>query len=82
MFLAENHGVAMLRVAIEEAVEDEEYWDNIDLWDYDGPIDTEENRDDHPEGFVYGCCEKHYGEEGCKVSWHEEETGDLKRRRA
>lgn len=59
MFLAENHGVAMLRVAIEEAVEDEEYW-----YHYDGPIDTEENRDDHPEGFVYGCCEKHFREEG------------------
>ncbi|PKX90711.1 uncharacterized protein P174DRAFT_411702 [Aspergillus novofumigatus IBT 16806] len=64
----------------EEAVQDEKYWDRIDLWE-DEEIDTEENREDHPEGFVYGCCGKCYGEEGCKVGWHEEEGRDRKRKR-
>ncbi|EAW19561.1 uncharacterized protein NFIA_026350 [Aspergillus fischeri NRRL 181] len=66
----------------EEAVHGKEYWDGIDLWE-DEEIDTEENREDHPEGFVYGCCGEYYGEEGCKVGWHEEEerARDRKRRR-
>ncbi|GIK03983.1 hypothetical protein Aspvir_008058 [Aspergillus viridinutans] len=64
----------------EEAVADEEYWERIDLWE-DEEIDTEESREDHPEGFVYGCCGRHYGEEECKVGWHEEESGGRKRRR-
>ncbi|GFF74101.1 hypothetical protein IFM53868_01241 [Aspergillus udagawae] len=64
----------------EEAVADDKYWQNIDLWE-DEEIDTEESREDHPEGFVYGCCGRHYGEEECKVGWHEEEARDRKRRR-
>ncbi|KAF7176018.1 hypothetical protein CNMCM7691_001193 [Aspergillus felis] len=64
----------------EEAVEDEKYWEDIDLWS-DDEIDTQENREDHPEGFVYGCCGRHYGEKECKVGWHEEEAGGRKRRK-
>ncbi|KAJ8194859.1 hypothetical protein LV157_002579 [Aspergillus fumigatus] len=33
----------------EEAVYDKEYWNGIDSWE-DEEIDTEENREDHPEG--------------------------------
>ncbi|GAQ05782.1 hypothetical protein ALT_3103 [Aspergillus lentulus] len=64
----------------EEAVQDEEYWGRIDLWE-DEEIDNEEHREDHPEGFIYRCCGKYYGEDGCKVGWHEEEARDRKSRK-
>ncbi|GFF32561.1 hypothetical protein IFM58399_03253 [Aspergillus lentulus] len=64
----------------EEAVQDEEYWSRIDLWE-DEEIDNEEHREDHPEGFIYRCCGKYYGKEGCKVGWHEEEARDRKRKK-
>lgn len=35
-----------------------------------GPIDTEENREDYPEGFDWSCCDKPGDEPGCKVGHH------------
>ena len=51
---------------------------NSDCWaDHDenchGPIDTEENRIEYPEGFLWNCCDEVNGDTpGCsKVDWHE-----------
>lgn len=73
-------GLRLLMLVAEEAVQDEEYWGRIDLWE-DEEIDNEEHREDHPEGFIYRCCGKYYGKEGCKVGWHEEEARDRKRKK-
>jgi hypothetical protein len=35
-----------------------------------GPIDTEENRKEFPEGFIWQCCEKTGDKEGCEIGKH------------
>ncbi|KAK3897101.1 hypothetical protein C8A05DRAFT_39350 [Staphylotrichum tortipilum] len=42
--------------------EHEEHW---------GPIDTEENRRDMPEGFLWTCCDKVGTEPGCTSAPHQ-----------
>jgi hypothetical protein len=51
-----------------------------DLWaDHDenchGDIDTPENQREFPEGFIYSCCEKRGGSEGCEVGNHQAVDG-------
>ncbi|RHZ65982.1 uncharacterized protein CDV56_109054 [Aspergillus thermomutatus] len=46
-----------------------------------GDVNTEEMRQEYPDKFYYPCCDREYGEEGCKVDWHEEDTSGRKRRR-
>jgi len=46
-----------------------------DLWaDHDerchGPVDTPENRRNHPEGFIWQCCEEQGNVKGCETSRH------------
>ncbi|KAF2862078.1 hypothetical protein K470DRAFT_244215 [Piedraia hortae CBS 480.64] len=46
-----------------------------DVWlDHDeqchGPINRSENRRDHIEAFIYACCDKRGGEEGCMKGPH------------
>ncbi|RTE68946.1 hypothetical protein BHE90_016676 [Fusarium euwallaceae] len=50
-------------------------WDG-DFWaDHDenchGPIDTEENREDYPEGFFWTCCDKPGDTLGCRKGKHQ-----------
>jgi hypothetical protein len=50
--------------------------DEADIWaDHEerthGPIDTEQNRKDHPEGFIWSCCDEFLGAtEGCQTGPH------------
>jgi hypothetical protein len=49
-------------------------WDS-DVWaDHDenchGPIDTQENQHNHPEGFIWTCCDKFGDEPGCRRGRH------------
>ncbi|MCJ1391949.1 hypothetical protein MMC18_004816 [Xylographa bjoerkii] len=53
-------------------------WDS-DIWaDHDenchGPVDTEENKEEYPEGFIWDCCEKRGAAEGCKIGWHKDKA--------
>jgi hypothetical protein len=46
-----------------------------DFWaDHDerchGIIDSEESRKEHPEGFIWDCCDEEGDEEGCEVGEH------------
>lgn len=41
-----------------------------------GPIDSEDNRRDYPESFVYICCDRHGDEEPCVTDWHREHEYD------
>lgn len=48
---------------------------NIDFFaDHDenchGPMDTEENRRDFPEGFYWNCCETDGAADGCEKGQH------------
>ncbi|KAG8626355.1 hypothetical protein KVT40_005300 [Elsinoe batatas] len=50
-------------------------WDG-DFWaDHDedchGTIDTEDMREEYPEGFTWSCCDEPGGSEGCQVGEHE-----------
>ncbi|RTE69316.1 hypothetical protein BHE90_016304, partial [Fusarium euwallaceae] len=50
-------------------------WDG-DFWaDHDenchGPIDTEENREDYPEGFFWTCCDRPGDTLGCRRGKHQ-----------
>ena len=44
-----------------------------------GPVDTKDNREDRPKGFVWTCCDKTYDEEGCARGFHEEDPRKSKR---
>lgn len=49
-------------------------WDS-DIWadndeDCHGPVDTPENQHDHPEGFIWTCCDKLGDEPGCRIGFH------------
>ncbi|ROT43749.1 hypothetical protein SODALDRAFT_46806 [Sodiomyces alkalinus F11] len=55
--------------------------DDFDVWaDTDerihGPIASEENKEEFPEGFIWDCCDKLGTDPGCQTSRHEspEET--------
>lgn len=50
--------------------------------DIHGPIHSEENLRDCPEGFIYECCQGPGDKDPCVVDWHrEKEYGAPKRRR-
>ncbi|KAF4552078.1 Hypothetical protein D9617_11g009250 [Elsinoe fawcettii] len=46
------------------------FWDDHDE-DCHGEIDSEEMREEYPEGFVWTCCNKKGDEEGGRVGKHE-----------
>jgi hypothetical protein len=63
------------------AGEDEVNWDS-DFWaDHDedchGTIDTEENREEFPEGFIWSCCEKDMSDPGCQIGRHLESASPV-----
>lgn len=35
-----------------------------------GPMDTPENRRDHPQGFTWSCCDENGRHPGCEVGQH------------
>lgn len=46
-------------------------------------MDSSENMEEHPEGFVWSCCEGDGGAEGCVEDTHEPgESRKRKRKRA
>lgn len=45
-----------------------------------GPMDTEENRIDYPERFIYECCDRHGDEAPCHRDWHREVRYDYSKR--
>jgi hypothetical protein len=60
-------------------------WDS-DFWaDHDemchGPIDTEENMKEFPEGFFWDCCEENLSDPGCQIGRHLERAPGLKKTR-
>ncbi|KAG2145352.1 uncharacterized protein EDB93DRAFT_1151899 [Suillus bovinus] len=48
---------------------DEEFFADHDE-DCHGPMDTEENRADFPEGFIWTCCDENALSEGCETGQH------------
>jgi len=44
-------------------------WENVD-WDNGDELDTDEMRQDHPEGFEYDCCGGAGNSVGCKRGEH------------
>lgn len=48
---------------------DDPTWDD---WDErcHGTMDTEENQEEHPEGFIWDCCDKGGTEPGCTKGHH------------
>jgi hypothetical protein len=50
----------------EEMERDEDFFCDHDNWDSDF------DREEFPDGYIYGCCNKRGDEEGCKVSRHKE----------
>jgi hypothetical protein len=44
-----------------------------------GTIDTEDMREEYPEGFTWTCCDKLGTEEGCTLSRHQPMEGLSKR---
>lgn len=43
-----------------------------------GMIDSEEMRQEYPDGFIWSCCSKRGDEEGCRLDAH---APDAKKRR-
>ncbi|KAG1722569.1 hypothetical protein EDB19DRAFT_1767334 [Suillus lakei] len=58
---------------------DEEYFPDHDE-DCHGPMDTEENRAQCPEGFIWSCCDENARSEGCETGQHIS-GGKVKKRR-
>ncbi|KAK5993806.1 hypothetical protein PT974_07243 [Cladobotryum mycophilum] len=55
-----------------------------DAWaDHDerchGTIDTDEMREEHPDGFVWSCCDKSGEEKGCKFGRHQADPAKSKK---
>ncbi|KAI9702796.1 MAG: hypothetical protein M1836_008010 [Candelina mexicana] len=48
---------------------DGDYWDDYDE-EVDGVIDTEEMREEHPDGFYHPCCGGSENAEGCTLNKH------------
>ena len=44
-----------------------------------GPINTDKNREEFPEGFRYDCCDQDGTAEGCNRGNHVEEENTTKR---
>ncbi|KDQ14368.1 hypothetical protein BOTBODRAFT_174852 [Botryobasidium botryosum FD-172 SS1] len=49
-------------------------YDRLDDYDWNedfhGPVDTDENRSEYPELFVWSCCKEDGTDEGCEKSMH------------
>lgn len=58
---------------------DGEEW--VDWDDAHGEIDTEQNREDHPQGFMYECCQGDGDSRGCKRGPHVSRKTSAKRSR-
>ena len=43
-------------------------------------MDTEENRINYPERFIYECCDRYGDEEPCVRDWHREVKYDYSKR--
>ncbi|KAF4534319.1 hypothetical protein BFW01_g11921 [Lasiodiplodia theobromae] len=46
-------------------------WDDTNE-DVSGPIDTEENREEYPDGFYWTCCKGAADAQGCEKGFHKE----------
>jgi hypothetical protein len=56
-------------------------WIDHEVGDH-GPYDTEQNRKDRPEGFMWSCCEETPGEtEGCETGPHKALEGKMRKKR-
>lgn len=53
-----------------EIYNDEDFWTDHDE-DCHGEIDTEEMREEYPEGFVWSCCKGYGDAKGCRTDPHE-----------
>ncbi|CAD0088701.1 unnamed protein product [Aureobasidium mustum] len=49
---------------------DERAWRDYNVAE-DGPIDTDENREIHAEGFTWDCCQADGDDDGCETTAHE-----------
>jgi len=49
--------------------DDEDFWADHDE-DCHGPIDTEENREQYPQGFSWDCCDEVGTAPGCTKGHH------------
>ncbi|KAK0645338.1 hypothetical protein DIS24_g7988 [Lasiodiplodia hormozganensis] len=59
-----------------------DFWADHDE-DYHGEIDTEEMREEFPDGFIWeGCCEQRGSAKGCEVSEHVAAPFTAKKRRS
>ena len=58
---------------------DGEEWADWD--DAHGEIDTEENREEYPQGFMYKCCQGDGDSKGCKRGPHASKKTPYKKSR-
>jgi hypothetical protein len=58
-----------------------DFWADTDE-DCHGPIDSDENRSEYPEGFKWSCCGQLGDAPGCEETTHKAEPPPRKRRRA
>ena len=50
-------------------------WDTLD-WDGEDELDTDEMREEYPEGFYYECCGDAGDSKGCTWGMHKSGNGD------
>lgn len=59
---------------------DEDFFADHDE-DCHGIIDTDEMREEYPDGFIYECCDRNGEEEPCIKDWHEPTDPEAAKRR-
>lgn len=55
--------------------QDSDVWDDWEDW-REGDPDSEENKEEYPEGYLWDCCEKSGEDEGCLLGPHVVEDRD------
>ncbi|KAK8166992.1 hypothetical protein IWX90DRAFT_504014 [Phyllosticta citrichinensis] len=58
---------------------DEEYWGRY-CERGGGHITTKDNLEDHPEGFIWTCCNQPYDEKGCAIGKHVDDANEGRKR--
>ena len=56
-----------------------DHWADHDE-DCHGEIDTDENRKEYPEGFMWTCCDQTGDVEGCETGLHQAQESRKRRR--